>query len=330
MLGREAGYRGFNAAPVLSNALFGSNLLRRYYQPLAFYYHGIDATYSDRLARLRHAMEMQLSLALREQDYWNDHSLSRFPDILRSALWKLRKMARNDEKRWGPTFEIERCLTGMTDSIRESLRKLRESENEHDREHYDMLFLKEGDSEPRASLLNCAADSIVESLFAISNEFSHHDDAFWGFSLDILSHLVPDYGNQPDGVDPFQQRVILKLIVKVRDNMMGNYPAVSRVLLSTLAPLEDIGDVNRQSAYILLKQSLYRELRKLPELLQRDEKRALDKLPENVRFEPVTGMLFRVYRSGDERGTNLKKLSIPEISLFDNKYWTKSSMAGEI
>lgn len=213
MLGREAGYRGFNVAPVLSNAIFGSDFLRRYYEPLSFFGHGdFDAAESERLSRLRLAVNLQLSLALEQQDYWSDRSLIHLPDFLRSALWRIRNLERTDEKAWRPAHEITHCLTNVIDSIRNALIALRESDKEHDREHYNMLFLREGEDAWRASLLENAAETIAESLFAISNDFSDHDDVFWHLALDVMRHLVPQYGSPPNGVDPFQQRVILKLI----------------------------------------------------------------------------------------------------------------------
>lgn len=326
MLGREVGFKGFNFAPVLSDAIFGSDFMRTSYEPLSFFgYSDFDSEDPERLSRLRHAVELQLSIALAAQDYWGDRSLVHLPSYLRSALWRIRKLDRAKEKTWRPASEINECLNKVIDSVRSSLTTLRESEDVQDRELYNMLFLREGDDPSRISLLHFAAETVVESLFAISNDFSDHEDVFWHLSLDVMDHLLPHYGNQPNGVDPFQQRVILKLISKLKDNMNGYYPAVSRPLLAVLAPLADGRGINRRSAYMLLKRDLYYKLKKLPALYRNNQKKALDKLPKNVRFDVETHTLYRLYRSSEVLDTNLKKLRIREVSFFDERHWLKAN-----
>ncbi|MCY1363841.1 hypothetical protein D9M69_506200 [compost metagenome] len=125
-------------------------------------------------------------------------------------------------------------------------------------------------------------------------------------------------------MDPFQQRVILKLISKLKDNMRGNYPAVSRSLLAALAPLDDTTEVNRRSAYMLLKRALYRELKAFPDLYGKNQKKALDKLPKNVRFDAETTTLYRLYRSREVLDINLKNIRIREVNLFDERQWLKN------
>ncbi|MND36265.1 hypothetical protein D3C80_269190 [compost metagenome] len=325
MLGREVGFKGFNFAPVLSDAIFSSSFLRSRYEPLSFFgYSDFDSADPERLSRLRHAVELQLSMALSEQDYWADRSLIHLPDYFRSALLRIRKLDRSDEKAWRPASEIAGCLKTVIDSVRSALTALRESGVEHDRELYDMLFLREDGNAWQASLLNCAAETVVVSLFTVSNDFTDHDDVFWHLLLDVMDNLVPRNGIQPNGVDPFQQRVILKLISKLKDNMRGNYPAVSRSLLAALAPLDDTTEVNRRSAYMLLKRALYRELKAFPDLYGKNQKKALDKLPKNVRFDAETTTLYRLYRSREVLDINLKNIRIREVNLFDERQWLKN------
>lgn len=106
--------------------------------------------------------------------------------------------------------------------------------------------------------------------------------------------------------------------------MNGYYPSVSRVLLAVLAPLKEEGNnKSPNSAHALFKEAVYQELKSFPDYYDRDADEALDKLPKNARYDPKTGILYRIYRSSEDKGTNLKRLKSNNISLLDEKHWMK-------
>lgn len=217
MMGRESGYQGFYAAPVLTNALFGSNFLRTYYEPLSFSGYGdFNSLDTERLARLRRVVKVQLSLALKGQDYWGDRSLLRIPDFLASSLRAVREHSTENQRSFATVLQIYGCVTDTVKNVRKSLDELRQSDKQSDVEHYTSLFVRDSDGQGRASLLESATEIVTETLFTIANHFSDHDDIFWHLALEVLGEVFPHYGDIPAGVDPFQQRVMIKLVSKLK------------------------------------------------------------------------------------------------------------------
>ncbi len=72
---------------------------------------------------------------------------------------------------------------------------------------------------------------VDEALNAIANNFRGFDDPFWILLMDVMRETFNSIGAEPDGMTPFQQRLTLKLVHKLKDNMNGYYPAILRVLL---------------------------------------------------------------------------------------------------
>ena len=76
----------------------------------------------------------------------------------------------------------------------------------------------------RADVLETLVEIVFEALAAVSNKFKGFDDPFWITVIQTVQRVYPSLSGVPDGLTPFQQRLALKLIDKLSDNMRGYYP----------------------------------------------------------------------------------------------------------
>ena len=105
-----------------------------------------------------------------------------------------------------------------------------------DQRTFEGLFV----SDPKEfghDLLESLVDMVYEPLAFISNKFVGVNDEFWHTCISTFMHVYPSHGEgHHDGMNPFQQRLALKLIDKLRDNMNGFYPAICTVMLACVGP----------------------------------------------------------------------------------------------
>jgi hypothetical protein len=101
MLGREIGYKGFDAAPILSQSLFGDPFINRYYQPLAGLNFGdfknIDP---DMLERFMEALRATLTTALDAGEYWDDRSLAMMAQHIGGVAIDVHRQIRADIQKY--------------------------------------------------------------------------------------------------------------------------------------------------------------------------------------------------------------------------------------
>jgi hypothetical protein len=97
------------------------------------------------------------------------------------------------------------------------------------------------------------------------------------------------------------------------ENIHGFYPAASRVLLSTVGPYHhDVEQPNR-TAFNILKDVLYIQLKRFHLLASAEPKHVSRYLPPNVSYQGNS--LIHRYSSGAARTTNLSTLVIPAFAL---------------
>jgi hypothetical protein len=112
----------------------------------------------------------------------------------------------------------------------------------------------------------------------------------------------------------------LKFVKKLADNMNGYYPAICRVLLSTVGPYQQNALQPNMTAFNVLRNVMYRELKKLPSLAAAKPDKVSDYLPDNVSYDAQTTSLTHTYFGGEQRTTDLSALQIVEVDLLDKQY----------
>jgi hypothetical protein len=111
MMAREIGYKGFHAAPVLSQALFEDGFINRTYQPLSGLELG-DLRDIDRntLDRLFHGLRSTLMTVLAAGDYRYNRSLSRMANHLGWVALDVHRQVRADREDYDLVISIYRLL----------------------------------------------------------------------------------------------------------------------------------------------------------------------------------------------------------------------------
>jgi hypothetical protein len=170
-------------------------------------------------------------------------------------------------------------------------------------------------------VVDAIADLVYESLACVANDFKGADDNAWFHVIGVMSDIYPQFGSEPAGMDPLQQHLALKLTDKLRHNMEGWYPAISRVLLMTVGPYAKAPQPKSRTAFTILMDVTYRELQKLPVLYAKKPEKLSDFLPPSVTFDPATNSLTHLYRDGQTVITALLDLQIPDIDLCDEQNW---------
>ena len=139
--------------------------------------------------------------------------------------------------------------------------------------------------------------------------------------MGVFSRIYPSRGNQPVGMNPLQQQLAVQLLDKLRDNMQGWYPAISRILLAVIGPYAGHPQIAKRTAHVILKDAVYKELQKLPTLHANHPEKIADFLPSSVTYDPTADTLTHAFRFGESAITKLSTLDIPDIDLFDESNW---------
>ena len=150
----------------------------------------------------------------------------------------------------------------------------------------------------RHDVLETLVEIVYEALASIANLFKSVDDPFWILAIDVMHDVFHSVGEQPDGMAPFQQRLALKLIHKLNENMGGFYPAICKVLLATVGPYHHQAEQPNRTAFNVFKDAVYVALRRLPHLASTKPDKVGDYLPPNVGYHPATSQLVHSYRDG--------------------------------
>jgi hypothetical protein len=134
-------------------------------------------------------------------------------------------------------------------------------------------------------------------------------------SMDVMHDIFNSIGAEPDGLTPFQQRLALKLNHRLNQNIKGYYPAVCRVLLSAVGPYRHEAEQPNKTAFNVLKDMLYIQLKRFHQLAKTKPEKVSHYLPPNVTYNRKTNCLTHTYRGGGTRTTELTTLAVRALSL---------------
>jgi hypothetical protein len=229
MLAREIGYHGFGTAPLLLDALFSEPFILEAYNPFGGLRFGFEEPLSAAvLERFNHAAEKAYSALIDSKSIWHGttaHGIkSVYEDVFRRA-WTHRKKTEWDS----------RVLIQMDRAVRTAIELADRLTAALSAEQVRSLYVNNPD-DYRHDLLETLVDIVFDALAYVSNHFEGYGDRFWFLAHDAISKSFPSIGQQPDGMSPFQQRLALKILDKLDDNLHGFYPSISRVLLACIGP----------------------------------------------------------------------------------------------
>ena len=313
MMSREIGYWGFGTAPILSDSLFSDPFIVVTYNPLEpFGTISGDAITASLLKRFNSAVERCYTTLIEEHHTQYAQVAFSIQSFYRTTFMQAYKFQQGSGYDHTVTFEMWEAVRLAAKMANKLLASLNQSQ-------YDSLFVSNAEIR-RHDVLETLVEIVYEAMTGVSNEFKGVGDPFWSLTMDVIHDIFHSIGAEPDGMTPFQQRLALKIVHKLNDNMKGFYPAISRALLSTVGPYEHDAPQSNKTAFNILKDAAYISLRSLPKLAQEKPDKVGDYLPPNVTYEVATNRLIHTYSDGAQRVTDLSALHIHPFSLTNPQF----------
>jgi len=317
MFAREIGYEGFRETSAISEALFGNHSIARFYTPLGWtLFNDTKDLQIGQVARLSRAILLTVKSSLSAGDYWTQNSLGGVSDLVSSVATDICQRVRDDKADYRLIHALQLDLLKMIDETRKHL-------DEMETDTYYSLFLR-SDSDTRTinerdlSLLDEIAEIIVQCLFSFCNDFDGTSDPFWSFANSFNKDVLERYQESITGFDPLQQRIVLKILRAVDDNLKGYYPAISRMLLSTIGPYRPSTEEHKNHPWQLFVDAFFYRLLAFPEFYKKDSAKALTYLPSDVRYIPERNCIIKTYRGGEEQETSLGDLNLFDVNINDH------------
>ena len=306
MMAREVGYHGFGSAPLLSDSLFTERFILQRYNPFnSFFGFYSEAVSAQMLRRFNSAAERCYTSLIAGGSRGRVQAAYSIAALYRTAFMRASTIQGADERDTGLVVEMDNAVMLAMKMANQLLATL-------DPHHYRLLYVDDPKAH-RDDVLETLVEIVYEALTAISNRFKGMDDAFWFMAIQIFQKGYSPFEEQPEGMTPFQQRLALKIVDKLRDNMRGFYPATSRVLIVCVGPFES--QVKPRTAFNILKDAIYFELQNFPELAKAQPDRFKSYLPEHISYDVEGENLVYTYRNGQQVVTKLSALNLPPISL---------------
>ncbi len=311
---KEVSYGGFAAVPALSNSLFSNWYMLTTYNPLGkMLFKTVNEPSEGYVRRLNGAAELMLTTAIENQDYYPQ----RYMHVLEGVYENQSRdfMFRRSQHKQSEYLWL--FLSGTHDLYGLLERNLKAMD---DASYNSMFITKVG--ERRSDLADVIASIVYDSIEAISNGFMGVEDQAWSHAIDLTMDIFPSIGEAPSGMHPLQQQLAIKILDKLRDNMRGLYPAICRVLLAVIGPYNQPNQQTNQTAFVLFKDMVYRELQNLPALYDKEPGRVPDYLPPSVTYDRPSNSLTFNWRRGPSAVTDLSAISPPLIDLTEQANWT--------
>jgi hypothetical protein len=309
MIARETEYHGFGTAPLLSEALFSDwNIVVRF-NPLDRFSFTNSQNGAPFLKRFNTAAKRCIETLIREKHVHHAHVAWSIQSFYRSVFMRARQIQTKGDEDVSLSLEMHYAVENAAKLANSLLASFDDSA-------YASMFIVKED-EHRHDVLEALVSIVYDSLTSIANKFEGFDDPFWMLAMEAVHDSFHATGAQPEGMTPYQQRLALKLIRKLNDNMRGFYPAISRVLLATVGPYQHDAEEENATAFRILKEAMYGSLKELPELARTQPGKIADYLPSGISYDPASQTLTKIFRDGATKATNLAEIEPYEVDLKD-------------
>ena len=311
MLAKEVGFSGFGHHRIFAKDLFGNYNLLRSFQPLGGYAFGVPEKPTKAFVqRFNVAAEMMFKTAIDAKDFWPQGYIHDAVNIYENLFQKW-SFARYEGQNPEYGFALSHGIQNIYERLNDALGNM-------DPSLHDLLFITDP-NQFQIDLVADVANIIFDFLCCVSNKFEGSNDPSWMGAFDVFRHLFPSIGNMPKGMSPLQQALAFKIVDKIRINMDGYYPTLSRVMLSCIGPYYQNMTVAEGTAYSLLRDAVYIELKRLPILFKQSPEKIVERLPYNVRYDEIKKSLIHTYSGGQQVETLLDNLQIEPVDFLDNK-----------
>ena len=324
MLAKEDDFVGFGRHRHFSRELFENpkilnlDLLNGVH---AYYDTPIDPNF---ISRLNNISERLLKNELEHSGFWyskNTSTISKiYTDIFRSILF-------NKE-----TGKQPKVIANLSIGISRILEITNTALDNLSEDQYQSLYIKNSDLKNHTNnAVSEIAEIIIEAFCSISNDFQGPTDPRWPFAINLFIEVFERDKCEETGLSPLQQIVAIKIIDKLKENMIGYYPTISRILISVIGPHNEQSKDTTRTANNIIRDAVYFELKALPKLYARDENKAIDRLPPYVVYENKNSSLVFTYPNGQKTAVNLDEIAIDFNDLINegNRRIRRKNSVGE-
>jgi hypothetical protein len=309
IVAREVGYGGFGDVPYVLDSLFGDHFIITTYNPFeGLRYHRVGRVDGPLVERVAAAAERCWRTMVEAGDLWSPRPLY---DVV-AAYETIQRAIRQQEKASTADVMPSVIMTNSVEKIYDLVEKsLLEISTDQRRPFYAATVV----TYQTNHIVTLAAEVAYNQLESVANDFLGVADKQWMDAISVFMRIFPFHENEPIGMNPLQQHLAIKLIGKLKDNMRGYYPAIARVLLAVAGPYEEPKEGQSNTAYRILKDAMYAELKGLVALHQKSPEKVSTFLPNNVAYDPERNVITHTFLGGSTVETDLSKLTLEPVDL---------------
>jgi hypothetical protein len=308
MMSREIEFGGFSVAPLLSSALFQSHNLNRNLEPLSglwlFRLERIDAPI---LRRLKTASRWALKTILDNQEYWMDQNFRSLLSEYESVFRSINTMADKDK-----TYEIHH---EVQDAVCDLIELATLHFQDLPPERRSTLYQQHAESRDYHAI-QCLSELVYNYLENAASSFDGYLGENWLYVHDVMTTLYPRFGETQVGMNPLQQRVAIKIITGLKKNIEhGYYPPITKIVIGTMSPYEATPPEQPRTAYRILSEACFHELRALGKLQREDPTNFHNFLPKTSIYLVATNELVQVFSGGQKAYMQLDLIAPEPVSM---------------
>ncbi len=304
-LAREIDFHGFGSAPIVKNAVFGNSYVLINYPPLAATKLMIHSNLEDGfIERLSVAAWEAWSTLMEAGIISHSYTAHQIGRLYEHVLHRISALER-DNNRKHDSYRFQRSII---DLYRITVRTTLNYRHDFDANRLHNSIKNNDGLVPDAANV-CA--SIIFCVFESACwSFKGFDDPAWSRVIDIFMEVFPNERStkNPD-INLIQKILIREITLKVRWNMKGFYPPVTKVLLCLVGPPPS-GELQDSSAIGVLRQTIYFELRNMKNLHREKPGAAERYMCDGVSYFANRDTVRHVFRDGEYTETPLSEIDV--------------------
>lgn len=302
MMIREASYTGFGTAPLLTDSIFRSQHIITTLDPFDWLF-SADRRFSvSTLNRFCKAFEAATETLIEGRTFHRVQAMYSCHRTFETIARFCNDLQRRKSDDYTVALAAAQCF-------QTAAALARRAERECTPGTYAQMFRTAAGRDYAISMFGVLVDDTYEGLEGVANHFAGLDDLFWSMGHNLVRTVYGRFGGETAGMTPLQQRLSMKILRKVRDNMNGYYPAITRVMLAMIGPYNAPPDQTTRSSFNILRDAFYAELKSLRVLAARSPEKVLDYLPPNVTYDVTRDVLVHTYSGGSTTETDLRALN---------------------
>jgi hypothetical protein len=310
MLAKEDGYEGFARSRTFASVFFGNPKMRAFEALNGISSLGDRVLSKGFVSRLNIASLEMVKAEIENRGFWDHTSIASVARIYESISHGVSSQ-RSRKIDVDFFFDYQRGVAEIIELFSKELSII-------DKDSYDHLFAKKMDGY-RNDAIGDVTKIVCDALNCIANSYDGYEDPAWSFSIEIFQGVFGSFGDPEEGLSPLQQAIAIAIVKKIKSNMQGYYPTLSRIIIALIGPYETNIPEKPGTAMSILKQAIYFELKEVSNLFEKDPNKVMERFPSNVIYNNLNNSLTHIYRGGKSVTTDLGDSRIAAIDLLSEQ-----------